>query len=391
MKRFCQSGSSATRQRVGNHCWRIAVAFTVTTISIPGCGRSETSTGQPADTADVASASSNSGVSDAVESQASPKQASRKRGRDEVWVDENGQKWFGNVPYDVFFDQPLSIAANQTPVGGGALVNPEMDATENIASSMTNSSNAPPVKENQTEAPVEVSGGAAGWGDLISATDLDDEVKTVRNFLNENLQSVGNFNSSMLMIPPKAATIGVLAGVAMQHPDAITWKDDANYVRDIAKQMNASTLQRGAKDQRRILALYEAMSDTLNRSRPADLAEPPEGDTFADVSEMRLVMMRMEEAEKRMRTEAGSESSFGTNKDMVRHEASILATMTRAITQSGYGYEDDPEFVKFAEAIVDASIAIREASESGDFATYELSLSRISTNCQACHSQYKND
>ncbi|MFN5798600.1 MAG: hypothetical protein ACK5AN_13820, partial [Planctomyces sp.] len=30
----------------------------------------------------------------------------KPRERNEVWTDEKGQKWFGNVPMDAFFDQP---------------------------------------------------------------------------------------------------------------------------------------------------------------------------------------------------------------------------------------------------------------------------------------------
>lgn len=326
-----------------------------------------------------------------------------QRGPDEIWVDENGQKWFGKVPYDVFFDQPLTVASNQAPIGGQnmasaaiqtpAVANPGMGSFVN-STTESSASTSPPATDNSAETSVVTTEGGdsqTGWQSLISGKVLDEEVKSIRNFMNENLQSVGNYNSSMLMIPPKAAAMAVLANVALEHPDDVSWKDDAIYVRDLAKQMNSGPLQRGAKDQRRLLGLFESVSDTLNRSRPAGLPDPSEEDSFADVAEMRLIMMRMEEAEKRMRTEAGSESSFASNKTMVQHEAAILATMTHTITLAGYGYEDDPEFVGYGQAIVEAAKSIMTASEAGDFATYEVALSKISTTCQSCHSQYKND
>lgn len=346
-------------------------------------------------------------VSDAATAQ-SAAGAAKPRGRDEVYVDEQGQKWFGKVPYDVFFDEPLTVAADQTPTaaasaGMAATGAPAATAVQPApavvaaapaaaAPSATDSPTAPvaPTAPAATSAAAGAPAGG-GWGDLISAAVLDEEVKNIRNFLNENLQSVGNYNASMLMIPPRAAALAVLAGVAMEHPESVSWKDDAAYVRDLAKQMNADTLQRGAKDQKRLQALFEALADTLNRSRPADLAEPPAGDSFADVAEMRLVMMRMEEAEKKMRTEAGSAGAFASGKSMVQHEAAVLATMSHTVTLPGYGYEDDPEFVGYGQAIVEAARAILVASEADDFASYELALSKISTTCQSCHSKYKND
>jgi hypothetical protein len=155
--------------------------------------------------------------------------------------------------------------------------------------------------------------------------------------------------------------------------------------------MNESVLQRGKKDQERLLTLFENMTDTFSHSPPAGLEEPPAGDSFADVAEMRFVMMRMADAEKKMKTEGGSETAFGSKKDMINHEAAILGTLTKVVTREGYGYEDDKEFIGYAQQIVDAARAIIDATAADDFGTYELALSKVSTACQECHSVYKNN
>ncbi len=312
-----------------------------------------------------------------------------KHGRGEVWVDEKGQKWFGDVPMDAFFDQPYTVASNSAAIGGNAAptdVAAAAPATGDASPEMVEI----PTTTAGTDTPATAASGDS-WAALISDTELDNEVKVIRNYLNENLQSVSNYNSAMLMIPPKAATLGALAGVAMEHPNAVSWKDDAKYVRDLAKQMNADTLRSGPKDQKRLLGLYESVSDTLNRSRPAGLNEPPESDGFSEVSEMRLLMHRMEEAEKRMKTEAGTDSALATRKEMVAHEAAMMATLVKIVTLPGYGYEDDDKFKAYALDVVKSALAIKAAAESNDFAAYELSLTKVSTTCSNCHSEYKNN
>jgi hypothetical protein len=314
--------------------------------------------------------------------------AGQERGQDEVWVDDEGNKYIGKVPYDVFFDRPYDVAANTTPLAGNA-------------TAATGSPNLPAMGSGSvpetatTEAPAATATADAGasdnWEDLIPLTVLESEIKDIRNFLTPTLQSVGNYNSSMLMIPPRAATVAVLAEIARTYPKGVSWKEDANYIRNLAKKMNESALQRGAKDQRRLLGLFEGMTDTFNRSRPASLEEPPAEDTFVDVAEMRLVMMRMADAERKMKTEAGSESAFAEKKEMIQHEAAILRTLTKVIAMEGYGYADDPDFTGYADAIVKASGEVVNASEAGDFASYELALSNISSTCQTCHSEYKNN
>ena len=351
-----------------------------------------------------AAATPASGVSEPGQSQPETSvAAATEHARDEVWIDGDGQKWLGKVPFDAFFDEPYSVASNQTPLNGTA---PNVAPVDNGNAVVANGGNPtatiPEVKmpdapssETDPATPVAATDpdNAAGddWGNLITAEALDEEVKSIRNFMNENLQSVGSYNSAMLALPPKAAAIAALAEVASKHPQTVSWKDDAAWIRDLAKQMNASDMQRGAKDQKRLLGLYEAMSDTLNRSKPAGLTDPPASDSFAESAEMRLVMMRMEEAEKKMRTEAGTESLLTSKKTMVAHEASLMAVMAKVVSQPGYGYEDDPEFTGYSKSIIDAAQSIKLSAESGDFAGYEAGLSKIATTCQNCHSKYKND
>jgi hypothetical protein len=99
----------------------------------------------------------------------------------------------------------------------------------------------------------------------------------------------------------------------------------------------------------------------------------------------------MEEAEKRLKTEAGNESTMGEKKAMVAHEASMMAVMAKIVSMPAYGYGDDPKFTGYANEVLKASQDIKTAAESGDFAGYESALTRVSTTCSNCHSDYKND
>ncbi|MBL8810952.1 MAG: cytochrome c [Planctomycetaceae bacterium] len=326
----------------------------------------------------------------------------RTHARDELWTDDKGQKWFGNVPLDAFFDSPYEVATDVTPVGGAK---PETMVASNDSPGETTDAPKEPGKEAATPSETEKTPDPApektttetaasdgdSWDALISSAALDEEVKSIRTFLQENVSSVGNFNSSMMMIPPKAATLAALAEVARQQKEAVSWKDDAAYVRNLAKKMNETPLQRGAKDQKRLQELFEAMSDTLNRSKPAGLEEPPETDSFAEVADMRLLMKRMEDCEKIMKTEVASEAALGSKKDLILHEAALLGTLTKVVTLPGFGYEDDAEFKGYAAEIVTASQSLKAAADGGDFSGFEAAMSTVAQACQKCHSKYKND
>ena len=375
---------------------RLTFSLATFCVALIGCGKSElseetaVSTSQPAAHDESAAGPSETPVV----------AAGKRRARDEVWEDEKGQKWFGNVPMDVFFDRPDEVAANMTAIGDQPVAVAQSEAT--MPAEAEKPAGAPgKVESPPTEATpepektaMEVASDAPAadaWESLIPTPILEEEVKSIRNFLQETVNSVGNYNSSMMMIPPKVATLAALAEVARQQKESVSWKADANYVRDLAGKMNSSPLQRGAKDQKRLQELFESIADILNRSKPAGLEAPPETDSFAETAEMRSLMKRMEEAEKLMKTEIASADALGSRKAMVAHEASVLGVLAKIVTQPGYGYEEDAEFKGYANGIVQATQNLKNASEGGDFSGFEAAMSGIATNCQNCHSKYKND
>lgn len=362
-------------------CWLLAAVMV-------GCGGKS----DPPPAAQTDSPSEDQSTAATEQATAGTSASSGSPGQNEVWTDENGNRFLGQVPFDVFYDQPYTVASNTTPLTGAAAE--PVASLPGVTTPTATSSTAP-----MTAEPTETAGGSTtaaasgdvAWTELIPIEVLDAEIKSVRNFLNATLQSVASYNSSMLMIEPKAATVAALAAISEQHPGDISWKEDAAYIRNLAKKMTESPLQRGKKDQARLLTLFENMRDTFNRSRPAGLEEPPADDSFVDVAEMRLLMQRMEEAEKKMKTEAGSESLFSEKPDMIRHEAALLKTFTHLISQEEYGYGDDEEFRKYAGGVMEGVDSIRTAVDANDFNAYQLALSTISTNCQQCHRVFKNN
>ena len=309
---------------------------------------------------------------------------STKRRPDEVWTDADGRQFIGNVPYDVFFDHPLTVASE------GQRVFDSEDAATRPPSQIGSNTSGLIDNDASTAGSNAESLAVTDWTSILPAGVLQSEVTSIRNFLNQKLQSVGGYNTAVTMIPSRAATIAVLAAIAIEHPGDISWKEDAGYVRDLAASMNETSLQRGPRDQRRLRAVFENLEDTLNRSRPAGLSEPDPDTLLSEVAKMGLVMKRMQEAEQRLRTEI-SEASFDSQKDVVVHEAAILSGLTYAMTSESYGFSDDPEFTGYAQKVSRSGQGIRSAADKGDFSEFELNLSRLSTACQACHREYKSN
>ena len=313
-----------------------------------------------------------------------PEAASSQQPRpDEVWEDEQGRRYLGRVPYDVFFDHPLDIAGDPAPADGSPTAGTSGGSDE-TASVVSDTDAVPP---NGTSG--DSADNRPAWHDILPAAVIETEMKAVRNFLNEKLRSVGTYNASVTMLPAAAALGAALAVMAANHEGDISWKDDALWLRDLAAGMNETPLQRGAKDQRRLLRLFEDMADILNRSRPAGLPDPQDADP-ADVADMRLLMQRMETAEQRLRTDVSRES-IGRSREQIHHETWLLSGLMALLSTESYGYADDPDFLGHATKLRTACDGMRTAADAGDFDTYQVHLSAAAAACQACHRDYRTN
>lgn len=311
-------------------------------------------------------------------SAAAAKDKSGKKGEDQqasaIKVDSDGQKWYGNVPLDVWYNDPLGEL--QTP-----------------GSVPTNPSNGNPATNPNTPtvdpSPSTESNASADWTKLLPVTVLDNEIKNTSNQLKEKVQTTAAFNGGYLELPPYIATMAAFAHVATLHSEEVRWKEHAPVIRTLGAQMLAEPLRRGAAGFRKLQAEYEPIAEILAGSSPAAPPEIPADVTFVDVAAMSDLMKRLELAQNWLKVNANSEASLKSNADQVKHEAHVIASLAEIIAAEGYGYFEDEDFLGHSRPMRDAAMSIVDAADSGDFSAYELSSSRIMQSCTECHSDYR--
>ena len=288
-----------------------------------------------------------------------------------------GKRWIGDVPRDVFFEDPLSVAADRRPVGTKAVAGGPM--TEPGAGTDTASKAAA-----KSEAPADATA-AADWKSVIGIEPLKSEVKSIRNSLNAHLQNVGKFNSGLAAIPSDGATLAVLASVAAEHSEDVSWKKNARFVRDLAGQMLTEKLARGRKSFDQVKTPFETIIEILDGGSPAELPESKDQAAFSDVADFGHLMQRIDRGFKWIQGNARDEESYKENAAKVRHEAAVLGVLARVIKEEGYGYADDEDFVKHADDMLGACLIVEKAVASETFADYDKAISKIDQLCTQCH------
>ncbi|MBA3316182.1 MAG: cytochrome c [Planctomycetaceae bacterium] len=283
------------------------------------------------------------------------------------------------LPDDVFFQDPLAIAANRTRVPG--LGKP----TETVRTTEPGATGEPATAtETVSDAPVD-------WAALLPAELLVAEANRIRERFTPKLASVATFNSSLLDVPPYAAELAALGGIATEHGGNIPWKTNAKYVRDLSAEMIADQLQRGQKSYEQVKVPFDKISLLLDGKRPEGLPEADDATDFAISADFGFLMRRFEAAQNYLKTTGGSDAAFKQNAaDLVR-ETRVLAALSKVIAHDDHGYGDDAKFQGYANAMTEASLAAATAAEKGDFAAFDLAASNLAQSCVKCHGDYRNN
>lgn len=290
-----------------------------------------------------------------------------------VHTDAAGRKWIGEIPYDVFFDNPLEIANDDRPVGVAA-----------------NSSDPDQPKDFPSTGDGTTLGKGTDWKSVISMETLEAEVKRIRNSMTGSLRGVGQYNAGYKDLQIDGGTLAAIAGIIIEHPDPISWKEDAKYIRDLGTRIEERSQKLGKKSFDATVISYEQFSSLLNRSKPADLPEAEDQIPFADRADRSTLMRRIDKAFQQMKKNVTTESALEKQKEMILHESAIIAALIKVIMTDSYDLFDDEEYRNLAEAMYQASKALETAVGKKDFSAFDKGLSSLNNSCTQCHTSYRD-
>lgn len=345
--------------------------------SLPGCGR----------TPGERDASSKSERPGPAGKSASPRVAGEEQRRDSgnagegtnavarrgVYV-KDGQKWWNKHPYDIWYQDAYKIASDTRPVG-----------TSGNPPKIDNKQPAPPTGKKKGPPPKS----QGGWKGLVPVAELETEVKNIRNFLALRVRTPGVYKTAYKQIEYNGAVLAALASVIAVHPDEVSWKQDALYVRDLGLKISESATGIGIKNYRATKLAYEQFADILSRNKPAGLAEPKKNESFFDFASRGGLMKRMEQAYNWLDKEVPTAGRFKEEQERVRHEAAVLRVLLTVIGDASYDQADAPGYKKHVAESVKLTRQITAAAQNEDFAGYRQSLSAVYNHCNQCHTEFR--
>lgn len=291
-------------------------------------------------------------------------------------------KWIGTIPYDVFFDQPLTVAGDATPVGGSP-ANPAM--AENTPKPEVTPSETPATLPATATA---AAGGKPDWNQVIPIDVALEAVKVARSEMNANLTGIPKYNAGMDSIRLNAALMGMLAIIVSEHSEASNWKEKAKYVRDLNYEILGKATEKGSGPFKATQELFEQITGMLDGGpppeKPADDSKP-----YVEVADRADMMKIIDKAMNDLKANIGDPKRMKEQADSVNRQFAVMAALGTMMLDSTYEYADNPEYTGYTNDFINGAKAGVEAVKADKFEDFQGALNKMNNSCNECHPKFR--
>lgn len=321
-----------------------------------------------------------------AEHEAAPAKAHGKSGSDSA--DSAGQRsanpkrpMIGDIPVDVWLDNPI---AESKKTGSAA-----PPATAKTPDTVAAAKPAPMPEAAPAETAAAPAGGGDDWASILSAEDIQNEIKKIKNELTDSLSAIGKYNAHYKEIAMEGSVLAALASIAIVHPEKVSWKEHAPHVRDIATEMAKKSKGLGQKPFDDTKKEFVKLEGLLSGNPPPDLGEAVPDIPFSEVASRRGIMQRIQINFDYLKANFQTEAKLEKGQEDAAHMAAITAAITKVIGTEGYDSADEDEYKAFVKNMVDANLALVKSAKDKDFATFSDTNGKMGKFCTECHTAYQ--
>lgn len=280
------------------------------------------------------------------------------------------------LPGDVFFENPLAIAASSARLPAPPVPDKEMAATETPESTPSDKPATPKAKK-------------IDWAKLLPADVLNAEMMEIRDFMDPWLKDVRAYNTSLTQLPPYLAEMTTLAIIATRHPDDVPWREGAKYVRALSAQAAASELSRGVASYKQVKEPFDKITKLLDGKKPEKLPETPDDVGYLLTTNFGALMQRLKVGRDDLRRNGGDESDFTKNAGELSRQTRIMAALGAVIANDDFGYGDNAKYQGYATELRKSALKASEASAAKDYAAFQEATNIVIQSCNRCHADFR--
>lgn len=257
-----------------------------------------------------------------------------------------------------------------------------------VASGTPGNSGAP------SSAPAAGSGGVAGsgWAGLISASTIEDEIKTIKLQVDTGVSTPSDFaGKGYKQARRHFSVLAMLFAVAGEYDAEVRWKKDAPAARDAFARTAANAKVGTQQVWQEAKLRKDELGDLINGGTPFAGKEAEAKAPWKDVAGRSPLMQYIEQVwDPRLKPALADKAQFAANADKVKHDAEMLAAIGEVLTKDGMPDADSEEYKAFCVKLRDAAKTIADAVKSKNYDQAASASAAIGKTCVECHENYRS-
>jgi hypothetical protein len=374
----------------------------VAIMALAGCGQAPPAATSTANSA-AATTTKDSGTTAEASAKPAKSKTSENGGANEsegtasasrsVRTDASGRKWIGDIPYDVFFDDPLAVVADSSsikPPAAGEMTNAAAGSTTAPPAANSDAATESPSSPSTTpsETAASTPGEGPAWHTIVSVDHIQTEVKRIRNHLKTSLQTQGTYNGNAEAIRIDGAVLAALAGIMQRHAEQTSWKPNAKYIRAFGQDLLLAAQQLGKADYTKSQEAGEKIEAVFSGNVPGDAGDPPAEQSFGESASRWGVMKRISMAHEMLRSNITTAAKLKSESEAVLQETAMLWAMAVIAADRTYESAEEPDYQQWAQDLIAGSKDMHTAAQEQSFEAFRAGIDKTQKACQDCHNSY---
>ena len=246
-----------------------------------------------------------------------------------------------------------------------------------------------------TSAPAAGSGAATagtGWSGMISATTIEDTIKSLKLQVDKNVTTLSDFKGKGHKLARRDySLLAMLFAIAAEYEADVRWKKEAAPARDAfarsAANFKVATDQAFAEAKAR----KEELNDLVGGSSPYAGKSAEAKAQWSQVANRAPLMQYLESAwEPRLKAALADKAQFGANAEKIVREAELFAAIGEVLAKEGMADADAAEYKEFCEQLRDGAKELIQGVKEKNFDQASKASSTIGKACAECHENYRS-
>jgi hypothetical protein len=229
------------------------------------------------------------------------------------------------------------------------------------------------------------------WSKLISATTIEDEIKSIKRSVDSSVTTLATFpTGAPQQLRRDYSVLATLFAVIHDYDGEVRWKHTAAAAQHTFSQAAAHAESADRVEVFREAQLRKADLEELLRGAGLGREVPPGERTWDGVASRSALMQRLQVAyEGRLGAWTSQPASFSDHAEMVLHEAEMTAALAEVILQPGMEDRDDETYAALARQMRDSAAEIAAAVQAKDHPRAQQAAAQLFRACAECHEGYR--